>query len=108
MHTAISIPGTMRFAMWLATPVITGAVIMSLELVAFRLYAPYFGYSIYVWGSMISVVMAALAAGYVIGGRLADRCRGDLPLYCTILASALFQLGIIRVVHSLLPWLAQL
>ena len=35
---------------------------MSLELVAFRLYAPYFGYSIYVWGSMISVVMLALAA----------------------------------------------
>ena len=40
------------------------------ELVAFRLYAPYFGYSIYVWGSMISVVMAGLALGYALGGRM--------------------------------------
>jgi hypothetical protein len=47
--------------LWLATSTVAGAVIMALELVAFRLYAPYFGYSIYVWGTMISVVMAALA-----------------------------------------------
>ena len=49
--SADSPAGRLRMAMWLATPVLTGAVIMSLELVAFRLYAPYFGYSIYVWGS---------------------------------------------------------
>src|SRR5882724_800758 len=65
---------------WLVTAMLAGAVMMSLELVAFRLYAPYFGYSIYVWGTMISVVMAALAVGYPLGGRLADRLREDLPL----------------------------
>jgi len=93
-------------AMWLATPVLTGAVIMSLELVAFRLYAPYFGYSIYVWGSLISVVMAALAAGYALGGRFADRCRTDLALYSTILSGAIYQLIIVYVVRALLQWLA--
>ena len=91
-----------RLALWFATPAFTGAIIMAQELVAFRLYAPYFGYSIYVWGSMISVVMAALAVGYALGGWIADRSRTDLALYCTILGSALYQLGILFTVHSLL------
>jgi predicted membrane-bound spermidine synthase len=95
-----------RLALWLVTPFFTGAVIMAQELVAFRLYAPYFGYSIYVWGSMISVVMAALAVGYALGGWIADRSRTDLPLYCLILASALYQLGVLFVVRALLRSLA--
>src|SRR5215510_4518704 len=94
-------------AMWLATTAITGAVMMSLELVAFRLYAPYFGYSIYVWGSMISVVMAALAIGYSLGGRLADRIPTDRLFYGTILASAVYQFLVLCTVRRLLPALAQ-
>ena len=46
-----------------------GFVIMSLELLGGRLLAPWFGSSIYVWGSIISVFMLALALGYYIGGR---------------------------------------
>ena len=57
--------------LWLITAAMTGAIIMGLELVAFRLYAPYFGYSVYVWGTMISVVMIALSLGYAFGGWLA-------------------------------------
>ena len=91
-----------RLALWLATPFFTGAAIMAEELVAFRLYAPYFGYSIYVWGSMISVVMAALAVGYALGGWIADRSQTDLPLYSLILASALYQLGILFMVRFVL------
>ncbi|MBE3597967.1 MAG: fused MFS/spermidine synthase [Limnochordaceae bacterium] len=52
---------------------VAGAVLMALEMVGSRLLAPYFGNSIYVWGSLISVVLAALTAGYFVGGRLADR-----------------------------------
>ena len=91
-----------RLALWLATPFLTGAVIMAQELAAFRLYAPYFGYSIYVWGNMISVVMAALALGYALGGWVADRSQTDLSLYCMILGSALYQLGILFAVHPML------
>lgn len=47
-----------------------GFVIMSMELLGGRLLAPYFGSSIYVWGSIISVFMLALSIGYLIGGRL--------------------------------------
>jgi predicted membrane-bound spermidine synthase len=96
-----------RLALWFITPVFTGAIIMAQELVAFRLYAPYFGYSIYVWGSMISVVMAALALGYAIGGWSADRSQTDLPLYITILGSAFYQMGILFAVHWVLPLFAR-
>ena len=52
-----------------------GAVVMALEIIASRVLAPAFGSSVYVWGSIISVFLAALALGYALGGRLADRRR---------------------------------
>jgi predicted membrane-bound spermidine synthase len=100
--------GRVRLTLWLATPLFSGAVIMAQELVAFRLYAPYFGYSIYVWGCIISVAMAALALGYTLGGWIADRSRTDVPLYLMLLGSALYQLGVLFVVHSVLPVFANM
>lgn len=95
-----------RGVLWLVTSTVAGAVIMGLELAAFRLYAPYFGYSIYVWGTMISVVMGALAVGYALGGWIADRDGGERSVYYAILASALYQLVIILTVHALLQSLS--
>lgn len=46
-----------------------GFAIMSMELLGGRLLAPYFGSSIYVWGSIITVFMLALSIGYLLGGR---------------------------------------
>lgn len=43
---------------------------MSLELLGGRILAPYFGSSIYVWGSIITIFMLSLSFGYLIGGRL--------------------------------------
>ena len=94
--------------MWLTTAVLGGIIVMAMEIVAFRLYAPYLGYSIYVWGTMISMVMAALAIGYALGGRLADRSADDRPLYVVIMAGALYQLVIALTVRSFLPALAPL
>jgi len=47
-----------------------GFVIMSIELLGGRILAPWFGSSVYVWGSIITVFMVALSLGYLIGGRL--------------------------------------
>jgi spermidine synthase len=60
---------------WLLRAVVfvCGAVLMALEIVGSRVLAPYFGNSIFVWGSLISVVLAALSLGYWLGGMLADR-----------------------------------
>src|SRR5918995_1406390 len=52
---------------------ISGAVLMGLEIVGSRVLAPYFGSSIFVWGSLISVVLAALSIGYYWGGWLSVR-----------------------------------
>ena len=50
-----------------------GFIIMSFELLGGKVLAPYFGSSIYVWGSIISVFMLSLAIGYLIGGRWSVR-----------------------------------
>jgi len=47
---------------------ISGVASMGLEIVAGRLLAPEFGSSIFVWGSIIGVFLAALSLGYWIGG----------------------------------------
>ncbi len=52
---------------------VAGAVLMGLEIVGSRILAPYYGNSVFVWGSLISLFLIALSAGYYIGGRVADR-----------------------------------
>lgn len=52
---------------------VSGAVIMILELAGSRILAPYLGTSLFVWTSLIGVILASLSAGYYWGGRIADR-----------------------------------
>src|SRR3972149_750353 len=52
---------------------ISGGVLLALEIVASRVLAPFFGNSVYVWGSLIGVFLAGLSLGYYIGGQVADR-----------------------------------
>ncbi len=55
------------------TVFVSGGVLLALEIIASRVLAPYFGNSIYVWGSLIGVFLTALSVGYAFGGRIADR-----------------------------------
>ncbi|MBC7460778.1 MAG: fused MFS/spermidine synthase [Thermoleophilia bacterium] len=66
---------------------VAGAALMAFEIVGSRLLAPTFGSSTYVWGSLISVFLAALASGYSLGGRLADR-RPNAATLATLLTCA--------------------
>jgi len=50
-----------------------GWVLMGLEIVGGRMLAPYFGSGIWVWGSVISVFLAALSVGYFLGGLVSLR-----------------------------------
>ena len=52
---------------------ITGAIVMSFEMLGSRYLNPYFGNGIYTWAALISTVLAALAAGYFLGGLVGDR-----------------------------------
>lgn len=51
----------------------TGFGVMAAELTAVRLLAPHFGDSAYVWTNVIGVILAAMALGATLGGRLCGR-----------------------------------
>ncbi|QLG48515.1 spermidine synthase [Natrinema halophilum] len=51
---------------------VSGVTSMGLEILAGRIIAPQFGSSIYTWGSIITVFLAALSLGYWQGGRQAE------------------------------------
>lgn len=48
----------------------SGFSIMCIELLAGRILAPFFGSSVHIWGSIITVFMLSLSLGYLFGGKL--------------------------------------
>src|SRR5437870_10039798 len=70
---------------------------LGVEFGASRLLAPYFGTSLYVWGVLIGLILIYLSAGYVIGGRLADRHPREEVLF-QITAWAGLWIGVIPLV----------
>jgi spermidine synthase len=69
------------------TVFVCGAVLLGLEIVGSRVLAPYFGSSIFVWGSLISTFLAGLTIGYYMGGFLADRRPRLLAMAVLILSA---------------------
>ncbi len=61
-------------------------MLLALEIVASRIVAPFFGNSVYVWGSLIGVFLAALSLGYYLGGRIATRWPQPGPFLALVLA----------------------
>ena len=51
----------------------TGAVVLSLELLASRIMTPFFGVSLYIWTSILSVTLIFLAIGYQFGGWITSK-----------------------------------
>jgi spermidine synthase len=71
----------------LFTALVTGAVVMALEILGSRLLAPVFGNSLFVWGALIGVILAAMSSGYAFGGWISDRYRGGMVLAGLLLFS---------------------
>ena len=90
-----------------AVNLVVGAVVLTFELVASRVIAPYLGTTIYVWTSIIGIILASLAIGYSIGGYLADkRHKSEDIVFLLILAAILIILvdlikdwGLNRIAH---------
>lgn len=51
----------------------SGFCIMGIELLGGRILAPFFGSSVHIWGSIITVFMLSLSFGYLAGGKLSTQ-----------------------------------
>ena len=70
--------------------VLEGATVMAVELLAARMVAPYFGSSLYVWGTVIGFTLLALAIGYFAGGVIVDKYSGPDTLLWVLLTASVF------------------
>lgn len=81
----------------------SGFAVLAIEIAGARLIAPVFGLSAVPWTAVIGVILAALAVGSHIGGRLAD--SGALPLSAVLALAGLT--GVLPVVGEGFPWMAR-
>ncbi|MHC5037667.1 MAG: spermidine synthase [Planctomycetota bacterium] len=63
---------------------LSGVAVMALEMTGARSLSPHFGGSTYIWANIIGCLMASLALGYAVGGRVADRHPRVEPLLILI------------------------
>lgn len=74
------------------TALISGALVMVIEVLGSRVIGPFFGVSLFVWTSLITVTLLALAGGYAIGGVLSDQWQKPAYLFGIILLAGLLTL----------------
>jgi len=75
-----------------ATAMLCGALVMVIEILGSRVIGPFFGASLFVWTSLITVTLVALAAGYAAGGVVSDRRPSPAYLYGIILLAGVLTL----------------
>jgi predicted membrane-bound spermidine synthase len=85
---------------------IIGAIVMSFEMLGSRYLNPYFGSSIYTWAALISTILAALTAGYFLGGRIADRTVSAAVLGAIITVASLYLLVLPSFADNLLKFVS--
>jgi len=83
---------------------VSGMTSLALEMCASRLLAAYFGTSLFIWASVIGLILVYLTTGYFIGGRLADRYP-SVQVLCTITAMAALAISVLPFIsQSILTW----
>jgi len=86
----------------------SGVGSMGLEILAGRLLAPTFGNSVFTWGSVIGVFLAALSVGYWVAGRRAAGRASPGALAGLLLGAAVYVAAVIVASEPLIGTLAAL
>lgn len=86
---------------------LNGAVILALEILGSRIFAPYFGSTIYTWSALIIITLGALSIGYHLGGVKADS-RANFGVLSNILIQAGILIAIIPLLKLISPNMANL
>jgi spermidine synthase len=76
---------------------LSGASVLVLEILGTRVLGPFYGVSLFLWSALIAVTLAALAAGYALGGRWALADPRSVRLAVVLALAGLWVLAI--------PWL---
>ena len=97
-------PALLAFSIYLVA-FLSGAIVMSFEMLGSRYLGPYFGAGIYTWAALISTVLAALCLGYFFGGALADRRPSAGLLGATVAIGSLYLLLLPAFAEHLLQFL---
>lgn len=84
------------------TCLVTGFVILVLELTSFRLLAPHYGVSNVITGIIINTILLALAVGYLLGGYVADQYKSEILPYLVVLAATVYLMLIYAVYPPLM------
>ncbi|MCS5580327.1 MAG: fused MFS/spermidine synthase [Gammaproteobacteria bacterium] len=75
---------------------------MTIEMLGARILSPYFGGSLSVWGSIITIFMVALAMGYLIGGRLSTQNPNAVTFAIFFIGAAVFSLPVILLADAIM------
>jgi len=86
---------------------VTGAVILVIEIAGARVLSPFYGSTIFVWSSLISVTLGFLALGYFVGGFIADRNPKEKWFYSIIFLGGAVSVLLIKFNQPLLVFTDQ-
>lgn len=83
---------------------VTGFALLTYELAAARILAPSIGSSTYVWTGVIGVIIAALSAGFLVGGYIADRRHKPIDVAWLLLFAGCFAVITLVSYAGILDW----
>ena len=64
--------------LYYATAFAGGGIVLSFELLNYKIIAPYFGASLFVWASIIGASMVGLLIGYLFSSSIISKNKNDL------------------------------
>ncbi len=92
----------MKNSFSLIASAVGGAVVLALEILGTRILGPFYGVSIYLWSALLTVTLAGLSIGYILGGVIADRQRTQSGPSWILLLAGLWVLLIPVMTHPVL------
>lgn len=83
----------------------SGFIIMAIELLGGRILAPFFGASVHIWGSIITVFMLSLAIGYLLGGKLSLKQPNLTKFALLFIAAGILLLPLYSYANEIMQWI---